>query len=244
MTQTQKKYGLPETYQENPVRTTMDSESGGTYWNPHRLNNAKHYQYAVYTYARDVIRKNGFKNLMDIGCGPAMKLRMIHADLPDLQIIGIDQPHPITFCKENHPFGQWLSDDFENPNPAHKDLKADLILCSDVIEHVVDPDKLLTYIQSRMHKDSLVILSTPDRDRHYGQGFMKSGHKSHIREWNKAEFAQYLESEGWQVLDHFHAQGAKPGLNQAYLHELIYHFTHKRPLQMDYNQVALLKRKP
>jgi len=242
MTQHPSKYSLPAGYRENPVRTTMDSESGGTYWNAFRLNNTRFYQYAVYTYARDVLRKHGLKSLIDVGCGPGMKLRMIHEALPDVAITGIDQPHPIEFCKQNHGFGEWFADDFENPAPALSSLKASVVMCSDVIEHVLDPDKLLSYIAGKLETGGYVILSTPDRDRHYGAGFMQSGHKDHIREWNKAEFANYLEKSGWTILEHFHTPGIKAGLSRAYLNDLFYHFTKSRPKHMDYNQVVLLQK--
>lgn len=235
------KYFLPEGYSERTVRTTMDSESGGVYWHKRRLEDAYNYQYHVYLYAMEIIEKYGFKRVMDIGCGPGLKLELFHKKFPDLEIIGIDQDHPIEFCNETHKFGKWYVDDFENPRSDIPDLQAELVINADVIEHVLDPDKVLDYLAHRMAPDGYALISTPERDRNYGEGLLESGHRDHVREWNKAEFAAYLESRGWEVLEHFHLPGMKKGLNHAYLRSLAYHVLKGKPKNMDYNQVVLAK---
>lgn len=235
------KYFLPAGYRENPVRTTMDSESGGTYWNAQRLSDSYNYQYHVYRYALDLIVQKGIKRVIDIGCGPAMKLSMFHKEAPDLEITGIDQDHPIRFCQERHGFGRWLSDDFENPRQDIPDLEAELAINADVIEHVIDPDKVLAYIRHRLAPGGMALISTPDRDRNYGTGKMESGHRDHIREWNKAEFAQYLRSRGWQVLEHFHVPGIRPSFSHAYMLTMARHILQGSPKNLEYNQVVLAK---
>jgi 2-polyprenyl-3-methyl-5-hydroxy-6-metoxy-1,4-benzoquinol methylase len=235
------KFFLPPHYKENLVRSTMDSESGGTYWNSQRLANSMNYQYAVYQYAIEQIKKRNLKSLIDVGCGPAMKLSIINKACPDISITGIDQSHPIEFCKHQHRFGQWLVDDFENPDPALKDLKADLVLSCDVIEHLIDPDKLLSYIKLRLNPQGYALISTPDRDRHYGPGIMASGHKDHVREWTFTEFATYIKSRGWEVVDHIHLSGIRPGFNRAFLYSVMYHFKENRPSRFDCNQAILVR---
>ncbi|MCC6598979.1 MAG: class I SAM-dependent methyltransferase [Alphaproteobacteria bacterium] len=235
------KYCLPGDYKENLVRSTMDMESGSTYWNAQRLANSINYQYAVYQYAIEQIRKHNFKSVIDVGCGPAMKLSVVHKACPDVSITGIDQAHPIEFCKTQHKFGQWLVDDFENPDAALAHIKADLVICSDVIEHLIDPDKLLSYIKTRVNPGGMALISTPDRDRHYGPGLMKSGHKDHVREWNFPEFAAYIKSRGWDLIEHKHLSGIRPGINRAFLYSVIYHFKENRPSQFDCNQAVLLR---
>jgi 2-polyprenyl-3-methyl-5-hydroxy-6-metoxy-1,4-benzoquinol methylase len=243
MTSSASKYGLPESYKENLVRSTMDVESGGTYWNSQRLANSINYQYAVYQYAIEQIKKRGFKSIIDVGCGPAMKLGVVHKACPDLSITGIDQAHPIEFCKQRHRFGQWHVDDFEHPDPALENLKADLVMSSDVIEHLIDPDKMLEYIRLRMNPGGFAMISTPDRDRHYGPGLMKSGHKDHVREWNFKEFAAYIQSRRWEIIEHKHLSGIRPGFNRAFLYSLMYHLKENRPSRFDCNQVILIQPK-
>lgn len=80
----------------------------------------------------------------------------------------------------------------------------DLIICSDVIEHVVRPDNLLSYIHSICHKRSQMILSTPDRDRLRGVHNQQSPKPEHIREWNYEELEAFLVSSDYEVTEHFH----------------------------------------
>jgi len=234
-------YFLPEGYKINPVLMTMDSESGDTYWHARRLNDAYNYQYHVYKYAMDVIQKHNVKRVIDVGCGPAIKLGLFHDKYPDLDITGIDQDHPIEYCKSTHKYGRWLVDDFENPRSDIPNLEADLVINADVIEHVMNPDNVLNYIAHRMAPDGLALISTPDRARNYGHDKMESGHPAHIREWTKDEFAQYLQSRGWEILEHFHLPGMRAGMNHAYIRSLAYHILKGKPKHMDYNQVVLAK---
>ena len=234
------KYALPDGYQENTVATTVDHVSGTNYWAPHRLVLSYLWQHAVYQYATTLIEKRNVKTLMDVGCGPAKKLELFASRFPSLRIIGIDQKHPIEFCKNNHPFGEWYVDDFENPSGELKDTKADLIICADVIEHIVEPEKLLAYIKMRLAQGGAVVLSTPDRDKLYGENCMKSGNPDHIREWNFKEFAQFIKNHGWVIHEHFHLNGLKPAWNKEYIKHMVKHFAFGRPYRLDNNQVVLI----
>jgi 2-polyprenyl-3-methyl-5-hydroxy-6-metoxy-1,4-benzoquinol methylase len=103
---------------------------------------------------------------MDIGCGVASKLAYLHEQQTDLNFVGIDQPNPIDYCNSVHNFGTWITDNFENPSGILKTVATpDLIVCSDVIEHLQDPNILLKYIKDAAKPETLIILSTPNRDR-------------------------------------------------------------------------------
>lgn len=232
-------YFLPEGYKTNTIRTTIDSERDDVYWYPRRLNDSFNYQYFVYKYAIDIIKKHNLKRAIDVGCGPGVKLPLLHKEIPGLQITGIDQEHPIQYCKNHHDFGQWYVDDFENPRQDIPDFEADLVINADVIEHVINPDMVLSYLARRCAPGGYVIISTPDREQHFGSGKMEPGNKDHIREWSKAEFASYLKSRNWKVLDHFHQLGIRPSISHAYLRTLASYVLKKNPKSLRYNQVVL-----
>lgn len=195
----QNDYFIKEGYVINPVADTMDDISGGTYWNKSRLHASRYYQYHVYQHAISLIKKNGITNIADVGCGPATKLAMIHKALPNVKITGIDQKHPIDFCKSHYSFGNWIVDDFENPTAHLSTGEIGLIICADVIEHLQDPDKLLNYIKKISTNKTLILLSTPERDCRRGKAMMHSPHKQHVREWNAHEFQTYIQSQGFLI---------------------------------------------
>jgi SAM-dependent methyltransferase len=139
---------------------------------------------------------------LDIGCGFGIKLKEIIVPVCR-NIVGIDAKHAIDFCKRSHNFGRWFADDIENPGLELTE-KFDLIISADVIEHLVDPDNLIDYIKRFSHKGTEVIISTPERDIVRGEDNLgPSPNRSHVREWNKAEFQKYLSNSGFSVLKHF-----------------------------------------
>jgi len=163
---------------------------------------ASTYQVKVYEFVKKVILKYDATSILDIGCGYGIKLK--ESILPVCKnIVGIDMKHAIDFCREEHSFGRWFQDDIERPG---LDLleRFDVVICSDVIEHLCDPDSLLNYIKRYSHGDTHVIISTPARDQlrtHGGLG--PPVNKTHVREWTRAEFSAYMSNRDFTILKHF-----------------------------------------
>jgi SAM-dependent methyltransferase len=235
------KYFLPENYIERDIKSTMAEVSGVDYWNKRRVSHSSMHQYHVYKYAAEIIREKNIKSLIDVGCGPASKLVSINKENPNLSIKGVDQNDAITYCQKTHGFGQWFVDDFENPNQELPIGKADLVISSDVIEHVLDPDKLLDYCKSKLNDGGYMLLSTPDRHRLHSPQNLSPTNKDHVREWSLDEFAKYIESRHYDILNHCHHIGIKPGINKLYARVLFNHFLRGAPKSLFYNQTILLQ---
>lgn len=119
--------------------------------------------------------------------------------LGEYETLGLELQENIDLLKQKHPERQWQLSDFSvDPN-----INTDLIICSDVIEHIVDPDELLEYIKSMKFK--YLIISTPDRGllyRPWSRGNIgPPSNKAHIREWAFKELADYI-SKHFNVIDH------------------------------------------
>ena len=118
-------------------------------------------------------------------------------------IVGIDREHAVNYCVQNHHFGKWHEDDIDNPSLVFKDT-FDLIIVSDVIEHLVNPDKLLDYIKQHSNRDTYIIVSTPERDVIHGKKSIgPPRNRAHVREWNRTEFRNYFHSSGLGIVKHF-----------------------------------------
>jgi 2-polyprenyl-3-methyl-5-hydroxy-6-metoxy-1,4-benzoquinol methylase len=173
------------------------------YWNSSRIYASKFHQYQVYRYAMRAVRRLGSQSLLDIGCGPGTKLAMLHQSFPSLSIAGVDLPEAISYCRRTHDFGSW---EIEDLNALHTvGGQADLIICSDVIEHVTDPDLLLSYLKKRTAPGGRIILSTPDRDMLNGVRSLAAPNPHHIREWTRSELSSYLTASGF-IIDHHELQ--------------------------------------
>lgn len=158
----------------------------------HRLDNAffddtpfkDEWQKEVYTFARQVADNHEIKSIADIGTGSGFKLLN---NFKEHNTLGIDLPTTVEWLTRQYPDRVW-SDKFE-PVTGY-----DLIISSDVIEHLPDPDVLLDLIIKS--KPKFVVLSTPDRDlRGIEERFGPPTNITHVREWNMPEFKSYINSK-------------------------------------------------
>lgn len=169
------------------------------FWTQHRIEFSKYYQWHAYKYASKLLRKNSkLRTVIDIGCGTCSKLDTLIVPFC-ASVTGIDvfRDKKTLKCSDKI---DYLCVDVENDE---LNAKYDFILCIDVIEHVIDPDKLLRFIKNVAHSESLIIFSTPERDALRGQNCYKSDKPDHIREWNKNEFYNYISHSGFIVIEHF-----------------------------------------
>lgn len=234
------RYSIRPGYRVNPEALSVDDDAQTRYWTPSRIEAAKRdlYQFGVYRYAVEILRRYGLQSIIDVGCGTGTKLGYVHEQSPGTRIVGVDQLSAIQYCRAAHPFGEWHADDLENPDPALT-VRADLVVSADVIEHLRDPDRLLAYVKDKVRPGGWVIISTPDRDRLRGRACSHSPNPFHVREWSFDELREYLASRGFTVVEHFHQFPVKLGVNKLVFQEVVRRYLRGRSGK--YNQVCLLQ---
>ena len=147
-------------------------------------SNTDEWQKEVYLFAKDILSEKNYQSVIDIGCGSAYKL--IHY-LSSYTTTGIEVESTYRWLRQNYPDHEWLQFDKTDP----KKLKADLVICSDVIEHVKDPDLLILFISAIQSKQ--IIFSTPERTAVAGKtDYGPPENPSHYREWDADEFKNYI----------------------------------------------------
>jgi hypothetical protein len=147
-------------------------------------SNADEWQKEVYLFARDILAHNNYHSVIDVGCGSAYKL--VHY-LGAYKTAGIEIGTTFTWLKHNYPQHEWLR--FEDVDPSA--LQADLVICSDVIEHIENPDSLITFISEIQFRK--IIFSTPERNGVAGKNdYGPPENAAHYREWNAEEFKNYI----------------------------------------------------
>ena len=176
--------------------------------------------------------------MIDVGCGSGTKLEILHRQLPDVRFVGIDRPGAIEICRNKYNFGEWYVDDVENPDPALSNIKGELVICADVIEHIIDPDKLLHYLKHMVTLGGYIIQSTPERDLVRGQDATSPGNKYHVREWNYHELESYLENRGFVILSHFLQYPIRFTFNGLFYREIVRRVLQRKALK--YDQCRLL----
>jgi hypothetical protein len=156
-------------------------------------------QKEVYLFCRDFMKNNNLQTVVDIGCGSAYKLTTI---LGEFNTIGVETEPCYTYLQNTYPDLKWLlSGEVEKSFNLYDEINnSDVVICSDVIEHIVDPDILVDYLLSL--KSKYYIISTPCREilcnhPNFSNIFGKTRNgpplnSCHVREWTMGEFRQYI----------------------------------------------------
>jgi 2-polyprenyl-3-methyl-5-hydroxy-6-metoxy-1,4-benzoquinol methylase len=194
-----KTYKIKAGYKSKTNNVTVDAVRDVVYWTPDKIAMSRRYQRSVYQWVARLVKEKKLASVLDVGCGPATKLVEI-VGKTGIRIVGVDQPAVIEWCKKQYPGITFLADDFEHP-VATPLQSFDMVICADVIEHMDDPDALLSYILAVLAPGGMVVLSTPERDILRGVDNMETPNRDHVREWNESELRQYLESSGFRILE-------------------------------------------
>jgi len=153
------------------------------------LENTDEWQNEVYEKALELSVKFNYNTIVDIGTGSAYKLIKY---FNDYNTIGYDIPKIVSNLKETYPDKIWR-DDFIP-------IKCDLLIASDIIEHLKDPTDLINFIKES--SPTKIILSTPDRDLIKTNQDGPPINRSHYREWSFKEFYDYI-NDYFLIEDHF-----------------------------------------
>ena len=168
------RYNIKENYTHREIENYLDVTNG-----------KDEAQNEVYQKSFEIAKRDlGVKSIADFGCGSGFKLFKYFSNY---ETIGYDLKPTIDKLKERYPDKQWEISDY---NVVPK--KADLVICTDVIEHVLYPNDLLEYILKMQPK--YVVISTPDRNTlgFWGRLDGPPFNVHHIREWTKEEFTSYI----------------------------------------------------
>jgi len=153
------------------------------------------HQHQVYAFLRYLVERGNFSRVIDIGCGSGEKLK----GLPALtEVICIDTADMQPLVTQNLPNAQFIQCDLEIGIPQLKfELTGTVIVCSDVIEHLREPEILIRQLAEFAEVCPYVLISTPERVRARGLLDMgPPGNPAHTMEWTADELSRFLEDCG------------------------------------------------
>ncbi len=154
-------------------------------------------QLEVYLHALGLLIKHDLRSIIDVGCGSAYKLVTYFRGF---ETLGIELPVNVQALRQRYPDRRWQESDFKSGTA----FAADCAICSDVIEHVVDPDDVIRFLKELQVK--FLVISTPARNlvskRWWRKGYWgPPRNPAHQREWSYREFRGYLAPH-FKILDH------------------------------------------
>jgi 2-polyprenyl-3-methyl-5-hydroxy-6-metoxy-1,4-benzoquinol methylase len=94
----------------------------------------------------DLARRVTFSSVADIGCGTGELIRAFHDEFKPARMLGADlSPAVVTGNQQRMPYAQFMQADLASgPLPGEWDL----IVCSEVIEHIKDYDAALQHLRT------------------------------------------------------------------------------------------------
>jgi 2-polyprenyl-3-methyl-5-hydroxy-6-metoxy-1,4-benzoquinol methylase len=171
-------YKIKENYNHREIAKNFDD-----------LENTDDWQKEVYEKSLEISIKFNYKKIVDVGTGSAYKLIKY---FNNYETIGYDIPRTVVKLKKIYPNKIW-KDDFIPVN-------CDLLIASDVIEHLKDPTDLINFIKKSSPKK--IVLSTPDRELIDTNQNGPPKNRSHYREWKFQEFKEYI-GDYFLIEDHY-----------------------------------------
>lgn len=124
-----------------------------------------------------------FATVADLGCGPGFFLEYISTHFQNKRIFGYDySPVALEIANVKCPDATLIKHDLSQPMES----SFDVIVCSQTLEHVHYPDKVLKNIAAACNKGGRFILTVPD-----GRTDI---YKGHINFWSPESWKIYIES--------------------------------------------------
>lgn len=179
---TEKQLCIHPDYVQRPNPTHFDDRGMKDLW-----------QDNVYKYARDLAVVHDFRRIVDFGCGSGYKLMKYFSGF---ETVGYELEPSLSYLHELYPNRKWYDASTAGT------LVGDLLICSDVIEHMLDPVSFLEKL--KQGPINPLIFSTPAleilAERGWSCRLGPPDNTSHVREWTTREFRSFIEMH-FRVLD-------------------------------------------
>jgi 2-polyprenyl-3-methyl-5-hydroxy-6-metoxy-1,4-benzoquinol methylase len=180
----------------------MDNEFYEGYWDKLENQHDRHPANRIrYREIRKILRSISIPKaqILDVGCGSGVLLQNLVRDFPDIQVSGSDiSKSAINLAKQKVPKGLFYVNDFAIPknSEAIRTEKYDVVLASEVIEHVEYDDQFLENMARILKPLGYIILTTQSGPRYR----MDKEVLGHLRHYTIKELISKCEVVGLEVI--------------------------------------------
>ncbi len=137
---------------------------------------------------KDMIRPLTFESVLDVGCGQGSLLADLCTEFPHIEPHGVDiSASALRLAHAKVPAGQFWPLDITQ---GHLDRQFDLVVCSEVLEHIPDDLAALSNL-AHMTGRYLIISTVQGRMRHF-----EAQAVGHVRNYAPGELVQKVELSG------------------------------------------------
>ncbi len=145
------------------------------------------------------------KKILDVGCGEGFTLFRLETNKIGEILEGVDNSDDaLAFARKLHPsFNTKKGDIYELP---YQDNSFDLLICTEVLEHLINPDKALLELKRVTNK--YLILSVPNEPFFILANLLRGKYvktlgndPEHIGHWTAPLFKKFLRMKGLTIID-------------------------------------------
>lgn len=144
------------------------------------------------------------ESILDVGCGEGITLDKLEKQSIGKKLYGIDySDDALKIGKKIYPHLSLSKGDIYDIK--EKDSTYDLVMATEVLEHLDDPQKALKEL-IRVSK-KYVLLSVPNEPFFIGANFLRGkylknfgNHPEHINHWTYVGFERFLERNGLKIV--------------------------------------------
>jgi ubiquinone/menaquinone biosynthesis C-methylase UbiE len=154
----------------------------------------------------ELLRRLPGRTILDVGCGEGFTLQRIIMAWPNTyELTGIDSSAAaLKAGRELHPTLRLEEgNSYSLPYPSHA---FDVVLCTEVLEHLADPARALAEIR-RVSK-GYALLSVPHEPWFRAANFLRGKNlarlgndREHIQHWSSRSFQSFVEKNHFEVLE-------------------------------------------
>ncbi len=113
----------------------------------------------LFVLANSIVRLRP-NRILDIGCGSGFLAGLIRKELPDIEIHGVD--FSIEALKRCKNLSQVYCVDLEQSHLPFKGEVFDLIICTEVLEHLFQPERVVAEIHRLLTINGIGIITVPN----------------------------------------------------------------------------------
>jgi 2-polyprenyl-3-methyl-5-hydroxy-6-metoxy-1,4-benzoquinol methylase len=168
----------------------------------------KHSRHSSHYYARQMVGRD--QDVLDIGCGEGFFAAELKTD--GNRIVGVDA---IESAQRHEALDRFITEDLNAaPEALVRDLGAmrfDRVLLLDVLEHLVEPERLLAHVGKALKPNGRLVVSLPNvanisvrlallfgRFNYVERGILD---RTHLHFYTRKTARALLESTGWEIVE-------------------------------------------
>jgi 2-polyprenyl-3-methyl-5-hydroxy-6-metoxy-1,4-benzoquinol methylase len=174
------------------------------------------YQPEINQVAFDLVSKviNGkkdVKNILDVGCGYGLLSKELKKTYPKLNLYGIEHAKEVSQSSQKTlKLLQYNIEDMALIKSKLKSQKFDIIIFSDVLEHLYDPVGIIKSYRSLLEEDDIIVVTVPNIANIFSRiallfGFFNYSEtgvmdKTHIRFFNRKNLKQLAKESNLKIV--------------------------------------------